>query len=64
MQHNNTKATAAQINNLIAIAQAAPSEYAHDKAMYTLWDIFGDYVMALVAKNSFQICSDFSLHEV
>lgn len=62
MQHNNTKATAAQINNLIAIAQAAPSEYAHDKAMYTLWDIFGDYFMALVAKNSFQICSDFSLN--
>lgn len=62
MQHNNTKATAAQINNLIAIAQAAPSEYAHDKAMYTLWDIFGDYVMALVAKNSFLINSDFSLN--
>lgn len=62
MQHNTTKATASQINNLIAIAQAAPSEYAHDKAMYTLWDIFGNYVMALVAKNSFQICSDFSLN--
>ena len=62
MQHNNTKATAAQINNLIAIAQAAPSEYAHDKAMYTLWDIFGDYVMALVAKNSFLTSSDFSLN--
>jgi len=62
MQHNNTKATASQINNLIAIVQAAPSEYAHDKAMYTLWDIFGDYVMALVAKNSFLISSDFSLN--
>ena len=62
MQHNNTKATASQINNLIAIAQAAPSEYAHDKAMYTLWDIFGDYVMALVAKNSFLTSSDFSLN--
>lgn len=62
MQHNNTKATAAQINNLIAITQAAPSEYAHDKAMYTLWDIFGDYVMALVAKNSFLTSSDFSLN--
>ena len=62
MQHNTTKATASQINNLIAIAQAAPSEYAHDKAMYTLWDIFGDYVMALVAKNSFLTSSDFSLN--
>ena len=62
MQHNTTKATASQINNLIAIAQAAPNEYAHDKAMYTLWDIFGDYVMALVAKNSFLTSSDFSLN--
>lgn len=62
MQHNTTKATASQINNLIAIAQATPSEYAHDKAMYTLWDIFGDYVMALVAKNSFLTSSDFSLN--
>ena len=62
MQHNNTKATAAQINNLIATAQAATSDYAHDKAIYALWDIFGNYFMALVAKNSFQISSDFSLN--
>jgi len=62
MQHNTTKATAAQINNLIAIAQASPSEQAHDKAIYALWDIFGNYFMALVAKNSFLTSSDFSLN--
>ena len=61
MQHN-TKATEAQINNLIAIAQTATSERVHDKAIYALWDILGNYFMALVAKNSFQISSDFSLN--
>ena len=62
MPFNSTKATQAQINNLIAIAQAAPSEYAQDKAIYTLWEIFESYFMNLVAKNSFLINSDFSLN--
>ena len=62
MQHNTPKATEAQINTLIAIAQDSPSDYAHDKAICTLWDIYGSYFMALVAKNSFLISSDFSLN--
>ena len=58
----NIQATATQINNLVAIVQAAPSEYDHDKAIYALWDIFGNYFMALVAKKSYLIDSDFSLN--
>ena len=62
MQHNSTKATQALIHNLIAIAQANSSEHAHDKAIYTLWDIFGDYFMTLIAKNSSLANSDFTLN--
>jgi len=62
MPFNSTKATQAQINNLIAIAQAAPSEYAQDKAIYALWEIFESNFMNLVAKNSFLVNSDFSLN--
>ncbi len=57
----NNQATTTEINNLIALAQTAPSPEAYERAIQALWTIFGDYFTALVAKNSYQIDSDFSL---
>ncbi len=57
----NNQATTTEINNLIALAQTAPSPEAYERAIQALWTIFGDYFTALVAKNSYLIDSDFSL---
>jgi hypothetical protein len=57
----NIQATTTEINNLIALAQTAPSAEAYERAIQVLWAIFGDYFTALVAKNSYLIDSDFSL---
>jgi len=60
MRHN-TQATTTEINNLIALAQTAPSAKAYERAIHALWAIFGEFFTALVAKNSYLIDSDFSL---
>lgn len=57
----NIQATTTEINNLIALAQAAPSSDAYEGAIQALWGLFGDFFTALVAKKSFLIDSDFSL---
>ncbi len=57
----NTQATTTEINNLIAIAQTAPSTEAYERAIQALWAIFGEFFTALVAKKSFLFDSDFSL---
>ena len=55
------QATTAEINNLIAIVQTAPSAKAYERAIHALWAIFGDFFTALVAKKSYLLDSDFSL---
>ena len=60
MRHN-TQATTTEINNLIALAQTAPSAEAYERAIQALWAIFGEYFTALVAKKSYLLDSDFSL---
>ena len=57
----NIQATTTEINNLIAIAQTAPSAKAYERAIHALWAIFGDFFTALVAKKSYLLNSDFSL---
>ena len=57
----NNQATTTEINNLIALAQTAPSPEAYERAIQALWTIFGDYFTALVAKNSYLIDSDFCI---
>ena len=55
------QATTAEINDLIARAQTAPSPKAYEREIQALWTIFGENFTALVAKNSYLIDSDFSL---
>ena len=57
----NIQATNTEINNLITIAQNAPSAEAYERAIHSLWVHFGDFFIALVAKKSYLIDSDFSL---
>ena len=57
----NIQATTTEINNLIAIAQTAPSAEAYERAIQVLWAIFGEFFTALVAKKSYLIDSDFNL---
>ena len=57
----NIQATTTEINNLIALAQTAPSAEAYERAIQALWAIFGEFFTALVAKKSFLFDSDFSL---
>lgn len=59
MRHNNIPASATQINNLIALAQTAPNEEIRSKAINTLWDYFGKLFVAVLAKKSYQVNSDF-----
>ena len=54
-------ATTAEINDLIARAQTAPSPEAYEREIQALWTIFGDFFTALVAKKSYLLDSDFSL---
>ena len=62
MRQNHPQATTTQVSNLIVIAQTAPTADAYEKAMHTLWEIFGDDFTATVAKKSYLIDSDFSLN--
>ena len=57
----NIQATTTEINNLIALAQTAPSSDAYEGAIQALWGLFGEFFTALVAKKSFLLDSDFSL---
>ena len=55
------QATTAEINDLIARAQTAPSPEAYKRAIQALWGIFGEFFTALVAKKSYLFNSNFSL---
>ena len=57
----NIQANTTEINNLITLAQTAPSAEAYERAIQALWTIFGEFFTALVAKKSFLFDSDFSL---
>ena len=61
MRHNQAQATPTQINNLIALAQTAPTAGAYNMAIHALWEIFGEAFTATLAKKSYLIDSDFSL---
>ena len=62
MRHNQAQATPTQINNLIALAQTAPTAGAYNMAIHALWEIFGEAFTATLAKKSYLIDSDFSLN--
>ena len=63
MRHNtNTPAAAAQINNLIALVQNAPNEEARAIAIGQLWDLCGDKIVGIAAKQSYIMDSDFGFH--
>ena len=62
MRHNNTPATATQINNLIALVQTAPTEEARASAIGQMWEQFGDNVVGIAAKQSYNMDSDFGYH--
>ena len=62
MRHNNTPATATQINNLIALVQNAPTEEARASAIGQMWEQFGDNVVGIAAKQSYNMDSDFGYH--
>lgn len=62
MRHNNTPATATPINNLIALAQTAPTEEARASAIGQMWEQYGDKIVGIAAKQSYTMDSDFGYH--
>ena len=62
MRHNNTPATATQINNLIALAQSAPNEESRANAIGQMWEQYGDKIVGIAAKQSYTMDSDFGYH--
>ena len=62
MRHNNTPATATPINNLIALAQTAPTEEARASAIGQMWEQYGDKIVGIAAKQSYNMDSDFGYH--
>lgn len=62
MRHNNTPATTTPINNLIALAQTAPTEEARASAIGQMWEQFGDKIVGIAAKQSYTMDSDFGYH--
>ena len=57
----NTHQTTTDTNRLIAIAQTASTAEERKSACHTLWGIYGDLFVGVVAKVSYLINSDFSL---
>ena len=64
MRHNNTPATATQINNLIALVQTAPTEEARASAIGQMWEQFGDNIVGIAAKQSYTMDYDFGYHVI
>lgn len=62
MRHNNTPATATQINNLIALVQTAKDERARAVAIGLIWEKYGDKIVGIAAKQSYNMDSDFGYH--
>ena len=62
MRHNNTPATATPINKLIALAQTAPTEEARASAIGQMLEQYGDKIVGIAAKQSYNMDSDFGYH--
>lgn len=62
MRRNNTPATATQINNLIARAQTATNEEVRASAIDQIWELYGDKIVGIAAKQSYSMDSDFGYH--
>ena len=61
MQQKSHQATTTDTNRLITVAQTASTAEEREQACHTLWSIYGDRFMGVVAKESYLINSDFSL---
>ena len=61
MQQKSHQANTTDTNRLITVAQTASTAEEREQACHTLWSIYGDRFMGVVAKASYLINSDFNL---
>lgn len=61
MQQKSHQATTTDTNRLVTVAQTASSAEERERACHTLWSIYGERFVGVVAKASYLINSDFNL---